>query len=116
MPLLGRVLRGPDTPAAQHPLVRGVGLWVLQPSRRPRTVLRQSPDPRRDCPALRTVASTARAAKPRVARPALSTYPLLTTPLRPRNLFDRRYGVFEPIPLLGEWIQGQRDPISRNYP
>jgi hypothetical protein len=26
---------------------------------------------------------TARAAKPRVARPALSTYPLLTTPLRP---------------------------------
>src|SRR6185369_13847165 len=82
VPLIGGVLRGSDAPAAQHPLVRGVGLRFLQPGRRPRTVLAQSPDPRRDCPALRTLASTARSAKPRVAGPALSVAPLLTAPLR----------------------------------
>src|SRR3990172_1963127 len=82
MPPIGGVLRGSDAPAAQHPLVRGVGLRFLQPSSRPRTVLAQSPDPRLDCPALRTVASTARAAEPYIAGPALSTNPLLTAPLR----------------------------------
>jgi hypothetical protein len=50
----------------------------LQPSGRARKVLAQSSEPRRDRPALRTMASTARAPEPRVARRAVSPHSKLT--------------------------------------
>src|SRR5712664_3170013 len=79
----GRILRGPNASAAQHPLVCPVGSQFLQSYRPARAVSTQSPAARRNCETLRAVASAPRAAESRPAGPALSTAP---APPRPRQL------------------------------
>ena len=82
----------------------GVGLGLLQPGGRPRTVLAQGPSPRRDCPALRTVASTARAAQPRIAGQALSADPILTVSWSPRAsvpVVDQSISTDQPLAWAG---------------
>src|SRR5688500_1069026 len=78
MPVAGRILRGPDAPAAQHPLVREARRGVLQPGRRPGTIATEGPSAGRDRRRLRSVASATRPIEPRAERTAVSAGPAAT--------------------------------------
>src|SRR5687767_3159006 len=72
MPAACRILRGPDAPAAQHPLVLRAGRWIFQPCGRVGTISAEGPSARRHRRRLRALAAAARPAESGAPRSAVS--------------------------------------------